>query len=57
MDERRLESVSGQAQEMADRTGAYVHGHARDVSEHVERLTGHSMDSVLGFLLGILVRD
>ena len=45
MDERRLESVSGQAQEMADRTGAYVHGRARDMSEQVERLTGRSMES------------
>ena len=45
MDERRLESVSGQAQAMADRDGAYVHGRARDMSEHLERLTGRSMES------------
>ena len=45
MDERRLESVSGPAQEMADRAGAYVRGRARDVSEEVERLTGRSMES------------
>lgn len=45
MDERGLESVSGHAQEMADRAGAYVQGRARDVSEQVERLTGRSMES------------
>ena len=45
MDGRRLESVSGHTQEMADRAGAYVHGRARDVSEQVERLTGRSMES------------
>jgi ElaB/YqjD/DUF883 family membrane-anchored ribosome-binding protein len=45
MDERRLESVSGQAQAMADRAGAYVHGRAHDMSEQVERLTGRSMES------------
>jgi len=58
MDERRLESVSGHAQEPADRAGASVHGPARDVSEQLERLTGSSMESVLGFLLGrIPARD
>jgi len=58
MDERRLESVSGDAQEMADRAGAYVQGRAPDMIEQVERLTGRSMESVLGFLLGkILARD
>jgi hypothetical protein len=58
MDERRLERVSGRAQEMADGADAYEHGRARDVSEQVERLTGRSMESVLGFLLGkILARD
>ena len=45
MDERRLESVSGQAQEMADRAGAYAQGRAHDMSEQVERLTGRSMES------------
>jgi len=45
MDERRLESVSGHVQEMADRAGAYVQGRARDASEQVERLTGRSMES------------
>jgi ElaB/YqjD/DUF883 family membrane-anchored ribosome-binding protein len=50
MDERRLESVSGQAQQMADRAGAYVQGRARDVSEQVERLTGRSMESWTGDL-------
>lgn len=45
MDERRLESVSGHAQEMADRASAYVHGRAREMSEQVERLTGRSMES------------
>jgi ElaB/YqjD/DUF883 family membrane-anchored ribosome-binding protein len=50
MDERRLESVSGQAQAMADRAGAYVQGRARDVSEQVERLTGRSMESWTGDL-------
>jgi ElaB/YqjD/DUF883 family membrane-anchored ribosome-binding protein len=50
MDERRLESVSGQAQHLADRAGAYVQGRARDVSEQVERLTGRSMESWTGDL-------
>lgn len=45
MDERRLESVSGHAQAMADRAGAYVQGRARDLSEQVEQLTGRSMAS------------
>lgn len=45
MDERRLESVGGHAQAMADRAGAYVHGRARDLSEQVERLAGRSMES------------
>jgi ElaB/YqjD/DUF883 family membrane-anchored ribosome-binding protein len=45
MDERRLESVSGHAQEMTDRAGAYVQERARDMSEQVERLTGRSMES------------
>ncbi len=45
MNERRLESVSGHAQVMADRAGAYVHGRARDLREQVERLTGRSMAS------------
>ena len=41
MEDRRLESVSGQA----ERAGAYVQGRARDVREQVERLTGRSMES------------
>jgi len=45
MDERRLESVSGHAQEMTDRAGAYVQERARDMGEQVERLTGRSMES------------
>ena len=45
MDERRLESVSGHAQAVADRAGVYVHGRARDLSEQVERLTGCSIAS------------
>jgi ElaB/YqjD/DUF883 family membrane-anchored ribosome-binding protein len=45
MDERRLESVSGHAQEMADRAGTYVQERARDMGEQVERLTGRSMES------------
>ena len=49
MDERRLESRGGfgqeRAQEMAERAGAYVQDRARDVGDHVERLTGRSMDS------------
>jgi len=45
MAEGRLESVSAQAQGMADRAGAYVHTRARDMSEQMERLTGRSMES------------
>jgi ElaB/YqjD/DUF883 family membrane-anchored ribosome-binding protein len=49
MDERRLESRGGfgqeRAQEMAERAGTYVQDRARDVGDHVERLTGRSMDS------------
>jgi ElaB/YqjD/DUF883 family membrane-anchored ribosome-binding protein len=49
MDERRLESKSGyaqeRAQEMAERAGAYVQERARDVGDRVQRLTGRPMES------------
>jgi ElaB/YqjD/DUF883 family membrane-anchored ribosome-binding protein len=49
MDERRLESRGGhaqdRAQEMADRAGTYVQERARDVGDQLERLTGRSMES------------
>jgi ElaB/YqjD/DUF883 family membrane-anchored ribosome-binding protein len=45
MDERRLESTSAHAQELADRAGTYVQESARDVGAQVERLTGRSLES------------
>jgi ElaB/YqjD/DUF883 family membrane-anchored ribosome-binding protein len=49
MDDRRLASMGRHApervQELAGRTGAYMHERARGVSEQVERLTGRSMES------------
>jgi ElaB/YqjD/DUF883 family membrane-anchored ribosome-binding protein len=45
MDERRLESVTGRAQEAAQRAGAYAQERAREVRESVERRTGRSMDA------------
>jgi ElaB/YqjD/DUF883 family membrane-anchored ribosome-binding protein len=49
MDERRLESVIGHAQERvqetANQAGAYVSERARAAGDEVERLTGRSLDS------------
>jgi ElaB/YqjD/DUF883 family membrane-anchored ribosome-binding protein len=45
MDERRLESVTGRAQEAAQRAGAFAQERVRDVRETVERQTGRSMES------------
>jgi len=45
MDERRLESVTGRAQEAAQRAGAYAQDRMRDVRETVERRTGQSLDA------------
>jgi ElaB/YqjD/DUF883 family membrane-anchored ribosome-binding protein len=45
MDERRLESVTGRAQEAAQRAGAYAQERAREMRESVERRTGRSMEA------------
>ena len=45
MDERRLESVTGRAQEAAQRVGAYTQDRVREARETVERQTGRSMES------------
>jgi ElaB/YqjD/DUF883 family membrane-anchored ribosome-binding protein len=45
MDERRLESVTGRAQEAAQRAGAYAQERAREMRESVERQTGRSMEA------------
>jgi ElaB/YqjD/DUF883 family membrane-anchored ribosome-binding protein len=45
MDERRLESVTGRAQETAQRAGAYAQERVRDLRERVERQTGRSVEA------------
>jgi ElaB/YqjD/DUF883 family membrane-anchored ribosome-binding protein len=45
MDERHLESVTGRAQEAAQRAGTYAQDRMREVRETVERRTGQSLDA------------
>jgi ElaB/YqjD/DUF883 family membrane-anchored ribosome-binding protein len=45
MDERRLESVTGKAQEAAQRAGAYAQDRIREVRETVEQRTGRPLDA------------
>lgn len=45
MDERRLESVTGRAQEAVQRAGTYAQDRIRDVRETVEQRTSRSVDS------------
>jgi ElaB/YqjD/DUF883 family membrane-anchored ribosome-binding protein len=45
MDERRLESVTGRAQEAAQRAGSYAQDRLREVRESVEERTGRSLEA------------